>query len=71
MTFLYLFTGLALALFVAGVAFLVWQVRSGQLDDLDTPAMRMLGDDLPAETKSVPAATPTVALKPTPPGTPP
>ena len=38
---------LPLMLLVAGsavVAF-VWAARRGQLDDLDTPPLRMLGDD--------------------------
>ena len=68
-SFLYLFTGLALALFVAGVAFLVWQVRSGQLDDLDTPALRMLGEDPSAATKPDPTSAPIAAPTPIPPGT--
>ena len=33
----------AVALAVAGV--FVWAVRSGQFDDLDTPAVRILSDD--------------------------
>ncbi len=70
MSFLYLFTGLALALFVAGVAFLVWQVRSGQLDDLDTPALRMLGDDPPAAPRPDPACTPAAIAPPQTPTTP-
>ena len=39
-----------LMLLVAGsavVAF-VWAAKNGQLDDLDTPPLRMLGDDEPA-----------------------
>lgn len=42
---LYLLTGVGLALFVVAVAALVGLVRSGQLDDLDTPPARMLADD--------------------------
>ena len=49
MALLYIITGLALGIFATGVAALVWQVRAGQLDDLDTPALRMLGDDVPAD----------------------
>ena len=37
-----------LVLFVVAIAGLVWLVRSGQLEDLDTPALRMLHDDCPA-----------------------
>ena len=45
---LYLLTGIGLILFVVAVAALIGLVRSGQLDDLDTPPARMLADDLPA-----------------------
>lgn len=36
-----------LALLIAGsaAAAFVWSVRSGQLDDLDTPPRRMIADD--------------------------
>lgn len=44
----FLLTGLAGALFLVGAVLLTWAVRSGQWDDLDTPAERMLGDDPPA-----------------------
>jgi cbb3-type cytochrome oxidase maturation protein len=37
-------------LFAVAIAGLVWLVRSGQLDDLGTPALRMLHDDPPQET---------------------
>lgn len=47
---LYLLTGVGLILFTAAVAALVALVRSGQLDDLDTPPARMLADDPPAAT---------------------
>lgn len=45
-----LFLVLPLALLVVGGAVLafVWSARSGQYDDLDTPAMRVLGDDPPS-----------------------
>lgn len=45
MTIFFLIIGLAAVIFCIAVLLLVLQVRSGQLDDLDTPAMRMLGDD--------------------------
>jgi cbb3-type cytochrome oxidase maturation protein len=45
MAILFLFTALALGLFGLAVAALAWSVRSGQLDDLETPALRMLADD--------------------------
>jgi cbb3-type cytochrome oxidase maturation protein len=45
MTMLFVFTALGLALFVIGIFALIWSIRSGQMDDLDTPALRMLNDD--------------------------
>ena len=41
------FTGLA-----ASVMALVWAVRSGQWDDLETPAIRALDDDEPPVTSA-------------------
>lgn len=51
MTIVYLV--LPLALFVVGVAVwaFVWSARTGQYDDLETPAIRMVYEDHP----SVPA----------------
>lgn len=42
-----LYIVLPLALFIAGgaVAAFIWTVRSGQLDDVDTPPRRVLFDD--------------------------
>jgi cbb3-type cytochrome oxidase maturation protein len=42
-----LYIVLPLALLIAGlaVAAFVWTVRSGQLDDVDTPPLRILFDD--------------------------
>jgi cbb3-type cytochrome oxidase maturation protein len=48
---IFLLTGLAFGLFVIGTMLLTWGVRSGQWDDLDTPAHRILGDDPPARKK--------------------
>jgi cbb3-type cytochrome oxidase maturation protein len=45
MAILLLFTAVALAIFTVALAALAWSVRSGQLDDLDTPALRMLTDE--------------------------
>jgi cbb3-type cytochrome oxidase maturation protein len=44
-----LYLVLPLALVVASLAVLafVWSVRSGQLDDLDTPPQRLLLEDVP------------------------
>ena len=42
-----MYRALPIAMLLAGAAFLAfrWSVRSGQLDDLDTPAYRALFDD--------------------------
>ena len=44
---------LPLSLVLAGVAVGVfyWAVRSGQMDDLETPALRMLADDVEANVR--------------------
>jgi len=45
-----IFVLLPLALLVAAIAvgFFVWAAKTGQFDDLDTPALRMLFDDPPS-----------------------
>lgn len=45
MTILYVLIPLALALGVSGLAAFILAARSGQFDDLDTPALRALLDD--------------------------
>ena len=45
MTAFYLILPLALFGAAGAVAAFAWSVRSGQLDDLDTPPRRMLLDD--------------------------
>lgn len=45
MNVLYLVVPLALVLASGAVLAFVWATRSGQFDDLDTPARRMLLDD--------------------------
>ena len=47
MTVLYIVLPIALILAAAGVWAFIWAVRNGQLDDLETPALRMLLDDDP------------------------
>jgi cbb3-type cytochrome oxidase maturation protein len=42
---LYLVVPLALVVVVLAIGAYVWSARSGQFDDLDTPAVRMLHDD--------------------------
>ena len=51
-----IFLVLPLALIIVGAAVLafVWSARSGQFDDLETPAMRMLHDDISATTRPAP-----------------
>jgi cbb3-type cytochrome oxidase maturation protein len=44
-TALYLVIPLALLIAGAAVAAFIWVVRSGQLDDVDTPPRRILFDD--------------------------
>jgi len=45
MSVLYLVLPLALLLVGGAVLAFIWSARSGQMDDLDTPAVRMLHDD--------------------------
>jgi len=45
MAVMYVLLPAALLFAVAAVAVFVWAARSGQFDDLETPAMRILGDD--------------------------
>lgn len=47
MSLVYLILPVALALVALFVVAFLWSVKSGQLDDLDTPASRMLHDDEP------------------------
>jgi cbb3-type cytochrome oxidase maturation protein len=58
------FVLLPLALLIAGVAvaLFIWAVRSGQYDDLDTPAVRILFDDeVPADGRRAAAGRPGTA----------
>ncbi|MCA0375625.1 MAG: cbb3-type cytochrome oxidase assembly protein CcoS [Gemmatimonadetes bacterium] len=45
MSVLFLVLPLALVVVGAAVAAFVWSARSGQFDDLDTPAVRVLHDE--------------------------
>lgn len=47
MSILYVALPVALLLVVIFAIAFVWSVRTGQMDDLDTPAVRMLHDDEP------------------------
>ena len=45
MEVLFIVFPLALLIAAAAVAAFIWAVRRGQMDDLETPAIRMLHDD--------------------------
>jgi cbb3-type cytochrome oxidase maturation protein len=45
MSTLYIVLPLALVVVAGAVAAFIWSVRSGQLDDVDTPPRRILFDD--------------------------
>lgn len=45
MSLLYVVIPAALVLVAVFIGAFIWSVRSGQMDDLDTPAVRMLHDD--------------------------
>lgn len=45
MSVLYILVPLALAIVAVAVVAYVWSARSGQFDDLETPALRPLIDD--------------------------
>lgn len=49
MSVLFIVLPAALVLAALGVWAFVWMARTGQLDDLDTPAVRILFDDEPAD----------------------
>jgi cbb3-type cytochrome oxidase maturation protein len=44
MTILYLMVPIALVIALLGLGVFIWNVRSGQYDDLSTPAHRMLNE---------------------------
>ena len=54
MTVLYIVLPLALVIVAGAVAAFVWAARSGQFDDLETPARRMLVDDEDATMRRAP-----------------
>jgi len=54
MTMLYLILPLALVFAAVAVAAFAWTVRSGQLDDVDTPPRRILFDDERADLACTP-----------------
>lgn len=52
MSVLYIVLPLAIILAIAAVGAFAWAVRTGQMDDLQTPALRMLHDDVPLKNRS-------------------
>lgn len=52
-----LFTGVGLVLFIGCIVGIAWAVRSGQFDDLDTPAVRILVDDEPPVKPAAPSTS--------------
>jgi len=64
-----LFLLIPASLVLAGVALLlfIWAIRTGQFDDLETPAIRVLFDDPPGPDASLapaPSAAPAAAAPP-------
>jgi cbb3-type cytochrome oxidase maturation protein len=57
MSTLHLVLPLALIVAATAVAAFIWAVRSGQMDDVDTPARRMLFDDPKTAKSAVPPAS--------------
>lgn len=45
MSVLYVVVPLALVIVAIGVAGYLWAVRSGQMDDLETPGLRVIRDE--------------------------
>lgn len=66
MGMLFVFTSLGILLFIGAVAALIWSIRSGQLDDLDTPAMRLLVDDAAPSPPKPPLPSPSPLQPPLP-----
>ena len=55
---LYLLIPASIVLALAALALFLWAIKSGQFDDLETPAIRMLYDDPPARPAPDPDETP-------------
>mgnify|MGYP001014459494 CR=1 FL=1 len=74
MEILYLLIPLAVVLMIVAVAFFFWTVRTGQYDDMEGPAYRILMDDddpmIPGNS-SKPAAPVTAPTRPAAAGAPP
>lgn len=61
MSVLYIVLPLAILLAIVAVVAFTWAVRSGQMDDLQTPALRVLHDDVLAK-----ASDPSAPARPAP-----
>ncbi len=57
MSVMYLILPLALVIVFVAVAAFVWAARRGQFDDLDTPAMRALHDEVEKKPGERPSKT--------------
>ena len=55
---LFLLIPATLLLAAIALGMFVWAIHSGQFDDLETPAIRILFDDLPGEPQGAGAADP-------------
>lgn len=51
MSVLYIVVPLAVVIASVAVGAFVWSVKGGQLDDLDSPALRILHDDVEPSSK--------------------
>ena len=60
MSILYLLIPLALAIMAVALWFFIWTIRSGQYEDMDGPAYRILMDDddpmIPGNARNIKAA---------------
>jgi cbb3-type cytochrome oxidase maturation protein len=54
MSVLFLLIPLAILAAIGSAIAFIWSVRTGQMDDLDTPPWRMLFDDTPGAPKNKP-----------------
>lgn len=53
MEIIYVLIPLSIVLLVVAIALFIWAVNSGQFDDMDTPAWRILVDDKRVDDKRV------------------
>ena len=49
MNIVFILLPLAISLAIVALAACLWALRNGQFDDLETPAMRVLFEDLPED----------------------